>query len=61
MNESYISLEKLISKYSQIVKLAESYHQGYCLGLKTRNKNERERAVLHYLLELKEIKDRHEK
>ena len=61
MNESYISLEKLISKYSQIVKLAESYHQGYCLGLKTRNKNEREYAVLHYLLELKEIKDRHEK
>ena len=53
MNESYISLEKLISKYSQIVKLAESYHQGYCPGLKTRNKNERERAVLHYLLELK--------
>ena len=61
MNESYISLEKLISKYSQIIKLAESYHRGYCSGLKTRNKNEREHAVLNYLLELKEIKDRHEK
>lgn len=57
-----IPLDKLISKYEQITKLAAKYHEGWDeQGIQksrsTSSKNAREQVVLHYLLELKRLRE----
>ena len=51
--DQVIPLNKLVSKYTQIVKLARDYHKD-CPSLgSTAKKNLREESVLYYLTMLK--------
>lgn len=51
-NPDYWTLDRLIGKYSQITKLAAGCHDVPTA------KNLREQAVLHHLLELKELREK---